>query len=165
MNVQRHVVEMVQVPEEPEDELYTFLMEHREWICSMIQADRSGCDDRLFSTSRRVLEPPRLGVDDGGVPEPVHQHLQDGGAHGSHNTDTADTVPPTDTDMGTVNVQQYVNQMERIGGAPGSDTDTVRYIDDTVQTQNSDTDLASQTLQTQDSGVVQAQDTQDTQDN
>ena len=101
MNVQRHVVEMVQVPEEPEDELYTFLMEHREWICSMIQADLPGCDDRLFSASRRVLEPPRLGVDDGGVPEPVHQHLQDGGAHGSHNTDTAtatDTVPPTDTD-------------------------------------------------------------------
>ena len=67
----------------------------------MIQAHRFGCDDRLFSTSRRVLEPPRLGVDDGGVPEPVHQHLQDGGAHGSHNTDTAtatDTVPPTDTD-------------------------------------------------------------------
>ena len=63
--------------------------------------------------------------------------------------------------MGTVNVQQYVNRMERIGGAPGSYTDTVRYIDDTVQTQNSDTDLASQTLQTQDSGVVQAQDTQD----
>ena len=71
--------------------------------------------------------------------------------------------------MGTVNVQQYVNRMERIGGASGSDTDTdtaaVRYIDDTVQIQNSDTDLASQTLQTQDSGVVQAQDTQDTQDN
>ena len=72
---------------------------------------------------------------------------------------------------GTVNVQQYVNRMERIGGASGSDTDTdtdtaaVRYIDDTVQIQNSDTDLASQTLQTQDSGVVQAQDTQDTQDN
>ena len=65
--------------------------------------------------------------------------------------------------MGTVNVHQYVNRMERIGGAPGSDT--VRYTDDTVQTQNSDTDLASQTLQTQDSGVVQAQDTQDTQDN
>ena len=69
--------------------------------------------------------------------------------------------------MGTVNVQQYVNRMERIGGASGSDTDTdtVQYIDDTVQTQNADTDLASQTLQTQDSGVVQAQDTQDTQDN
>ena len=68
---------------------------------------------------------------------------------------------------GTVNVQQYVNRMERIGGASGSDTDTdtVQYIDDTVQTQNADTDLASQTLQTQDSGVVQAQDTQDTQDN
>ena len=72
---------------------------------------------------------------------------------------------------GTVNVQQYVNRMERIGGASGSDTDTdtdtaaVRYIDDTVQMQNSDTELASQTLQTQDSGVVQAQDTQDTQDN
>ena len=76
---------------------------------------------------------------------------------------------------GTVNVQQYVNRMERIGGASGSDTDTatdtdtdtaaVRYIDDTVQVQNSDTELASQTLQTQDSGVVQAQDTQDTQDN
>ena len=65
--------------------------------------------------------------------------------------------------MGTVNLQQYVNRLERIGGAPGSDT--VRYTDDTVQTQNSDTDLASQTLQTQDSGVVQAQDIQDTQDN
>ena len=69
--------------------------------------------------------------------------------------------------MGTVNAQQYVNWMERIGGASGSDTDTdtVQYIDDTVQTQNSDTDLASQTLQNQDSGVVQAQDIQDTQDN
>ena len=73
--------------------------------------------------------------------------------------------------IGTVNVQQYVNRMERIGGASGSDTDTdtdtaaVWYIDDTVQMQNSDTELASQTLQTQDSGVVQAQDTQDTQDN
>ena len=100
--MQRHVVEMVQVPEEPEDELYTFLMEHREcicsliqadrsgwddrsfptsreWICSKIQADRSDCDDPLFSTSRRVLELPRLGVEDGGVPEPVHQHFQDGG--------------------------------------------------------------------------------------
>ena len=68
---------------------------------------------------------------------------------------------------GTVNVQQYVNRMERIGGASGSDTDTdtVRYMDNTLQTQNADTDLASQTPQTQDSGVVQAQDTQDTQDN
>ena len=98
----------------------------------------------------------------------------------------ADPVPPTMNErrievflmgrlldayspMGTVNVQQYINWMERIGGASGSDTDTdtdtVRYIDDTVQIQNSDTDPASQTLQTQDSGVVQAQDTQDTQDN
>ena len=94
MNVQRHVVEMVQVPEEPEDELYTFLMEHREWICSMIQADRSGCDDRLFSTSRRVLEPPRLGVDDGGVPEPVHQHLQDGGVPNSVPQDLQDEDKP-----------------------------------------------------------------------
>ena len=65
--------------------------------------------------------------------------------------------------MGTVNVQQYVNRMERIGGAPGSDT--VQYADDVVQIQNSDTDHASQTLQTQDSDVVQAQDIQDTQDN
>ena len=100
----------------------------------------------------------------------------------------ADPVPPTMNErrievflmerllaayspMDTVNAKQYVNWMERIGGASGSDTDTdtdtaaVRYIDDTVQMQNSDTELASQTLQTQDSGVVQAQDTQDTQDN
>ena len=96
----------------------------------------------------------------------------------------ADPVPPTMNErrievflmerllaayspMDTVNAQQYVNWMERIGGASGSDTDTdtVQYIDDTVQTQNSDTDLASQTLQNQDSGVVQAQDIQDTQDN
>ena len=46
---------MVQVPEEPKDKLYTFLMEHREWICSLIQADRPGWDDRLFSALRRVL--------------------------------------------------------------------------------------------------------------
>ena len=65
--------------------------------------------------------------------------------------------------MGTADVQQYVSRMERIGGAPGSDT--VQYTDDAVQTQNSDTDHASQTLQTQDSDVVQAQDIQDTQDN
>ena len=96
----------------------------------------------------------------------------------------ADPVPPTMNErraevflleylsavyspMGTVNVQQYVNWMERIGGAYGSEinTDTVQYIDDTVQIQNTDSELASQTLQTQDSGVVQAQDTQDTQDN
>ena len=63
--MQRHVIVMVQVPEEPKDELYKFLMKHREWICSLIQADWSGWDDRLFSTSRRVLEHPRLGVDDG----------------------------------------------------------------------------------------------------
>ena len=94
MNVQRHVVEMVQVPEEPKDELYTFLMEHREWICSMIQADLPGCDDRLFSASRRVLEPPRLGVDDGGVPEPVHQHLQDGGVPNSVPQDLQDEDKP-----------------------------------------------------------------------
>ena len=72
-----NVVEMVQVPEEPKDELYMFLMEHREWIWSLIQADRSGWDDRLFSTSRRVLELPRLGVDDGGVPNSVPQDPQD----------------------------------------------------------------------------------------
>ena len=77
MNVQRHVVLIVQVPEEPKDELYTFLMEHREWICSLIQADRPGWDDRLFSALRCVLEYPRPGVDDGGVPEPDPQHPRD----------------------------------------------------------------------------------------
>ena len=65
--------------------------------------------------------------------------------------------------MGTVDVQQYVSRMERIGGAPGSDT--VQYADDTVQIQDSDTDHTSQTLQTRDSDVVHAQDIQDTQDN
>ena len=68
---------MVQVPEEPKDKLYTFLMEHQEWICSLIQADWPGWDDRLFSTLRRVLEYPRPGVDDGVVPEPVPQHPQE----------------------------------------------------------------------------------------
>ena len=68
---------MVQVPEEPKDELYMFLMEHREWICSLIQADQPGWDDRLFSTLRRVLEYPRPGVDNGVVPEPVPQHPQE----------------------------------------------------------------------------------------
>ena len=53
--MQRHVVEMVQVPEEPKDELYMFLVDHREWICSLIQADRPDWDDRLFSALRRVL--------------------------------------------------------------------------------------------------------------
>ena len=65
---------MVQVPEEPKDELYTFLMEHREWICSLIQADQPGWDDCLFSSLRRVLEYPRPGVDNGVVHEPVPQH-------------------------------------------------------------------------------------------
>ena len=80
--------------------------------------------------------------------------------------------------MGTADVQQYVNRMERIGGAPGSlDSVTVQYADDTVQIQDtaqtqdtaqiqdSDTDHTSQTLQTWDSDVAQAQDIQDTQDN
>ena len=80
--------------------------------------------------------------------------------------------------MGTADVQQYVNRMERIGGAPGSlDSVTVQYADDTVQIQDtaqtqdtsqiqdSDTDHTSQTLQTRDSDVVHAQDIQDTQDN
>ena len=71
--------------------------------------------------------------------------------------------------MGTADVQQYVNRMERIGGALGSDTvqyadDTVR-IQDTAQTQDTDTDHTSQTLQTWDSDVAQAPDIQDTQDN
>ena len=68
---------MVQVPEDPKDKLYMFLMEHREWICSLIQADRLGWDDRLFSTLRHVLEYPRPGVENGGVHEPVPQHPQD----------------------------------------------------------------------------------------
>ena len=63
-------LEIVQVPVEgPNDELYTFLMENREWICSLIQADRPSWADRLFPALRRVLEYPRPGVDDGGVPE------------------------------------------------------------------------------------------------
>ena len=77
--------------------------------------------------------------------------------------------------MGTADVQQYVNRMERIGGALGSDT--VQYADDTVQIQDTaqtqdtaqiqdtDTDHTSQTLQTWDSDVAQAPDIQDTQDN
>ena len=52
-------------------------MERQKRICSLIQADRPGWDDRLFSALRQVLEYPRLGVDDGGVPEPDPQHLQD----------------------------------------------------------------------------------------
>ena len=74
--------------------------------------------------------------------------------------------------MGTADVQQYVNRMERIGGAPGLfGSVTVQYADDTVQiqdtaqTQDTDTDHTSQTLQTWDSDVAQAQDIQDTQDN
>ena len=80
--------------------------------------------------------------------------------------------------MGTADVQQYVNWMERIGGAPGLfGSVTVQYADDTVQIQDtaqtqdtaqiqdSDTDHTSQTLQTWDSDVAQAQDIQDTQDN
>ena len=56
------------------DELYMFLMDHREWICSLIQTDWPGWDDCLFSAPRRVSEHSRLGQDDGGAPEPDH-HL------------------------------------------------------------------------------------------
>ena len=46
----------MQVPEEePYDELNTFLMEHGDWICSLIQVDRPGWDERLISALRRVL--------------------------------------------------------------------------------------------------------------
>ena len=69
--------------------------------------------------------------------------------------------------MGTVDVQQYVHLMERIGGALGSDT--VLYADDTARLYDTETaqntDQTSQTLQTWDSDVAQAQDIQDTQDN
>ena len=62
--------EHVQVPdEEPSDELNTFLMEHRYWICSLIQAD--------WPALRLVLKHPRPRVEDGGVPEHVPQQPQD----------------------------------------------------------------------------------------
>ena len=90
--------------------------------------------------------------------------------------------------MGTFNVQQYVNWMERIGGASGSDTyrDTaqtqepwaVLYIDDTVvvqeTVQNSIQDTEATQLQDTNSARTHetnsdqtqdtAQETQDTQD-
>ena len=90
--------------------------------------------------------------------------------------------------MGTMNVQQYVNWMERIGGASGSDTDrdtaqtqepwAVRYIDDTVvvhetaQNSTQDTDVTqlqdTNSARTQETNSDQTQDTtqetQDTQD-
>ena len=70
-------IDKVQVPDEPKDELYTFVMEHREWICSLIQADWPSWDDRLFSALRHVLEYSRPSVDNEGVPESDPQHPQD----------------------------------------------------------------------------------------
>ena len=109
----------------------------------------------------------------------------------------ADPVPPTMNErraevflleylsalyspMGTMNVQQYVNGMERIGGASSSETNTdaVQYADDTVRVQETaqapiqDTDTTqiqdTDSAQTQDTDSDQtpdtAQDTPDTQD-
>ena len=56
--------ELVQVPEEPNDEVNTFLMVHRDKICSLIQADWPGWVDRFFFTLRHVLEHPGLRVED-----------------------------------------------------------------------------------------------------
>ena len=69
--------EHVQVPEkEPHDELTTFLMEHRGWICTFIQADWPGWEDCLFSTLGRVLDRPGFRVEDRREPEPVPQRTQ-----------------------------------------------------------------------------------------
>ena len=72
---------------------------------------------------------------------------------------------------GTVNVQQYVNRMERIGGASGSDTDrdtaqtpepwAVQYTDDTVMVHETDQDSMQDTdsTQIQDTNSAQTQET------
>ena len=73
--------------------------------------------------------------------------------------------------MGTMNVQQYVNWMERIGGASGSDTDrdtaqtqepwAVQYTDDTVMVHETDQDSMQDTdsTQIQDTNSAQTQET------
>ena len=73
----------------------------------MIPADQSSCDDRLFSTSRRVLEPPRpCETQDGGAPgsatvqytDDTVDTVQTQDTETAPDTDTADTVSPADTD-------------------------------------------------------------------
>ena len=69
--------EHVQVPEEePKGEQNMFLMEHKDQICSLNQANRPGWDDLFFSTLRRALDHPGFRVADRRVPEPLPQHPQ-----------------------------------------------------------------------------------------
>ena len=70
--------EHVQVPvEEPLEELNRFLVEHRERICTLIQVDRPGWEDCLFSTLGSVFDIPGYRVEDWREPEPVPQLAQD----------------------------------------------------------------------------------------
>ena len=148
-----------------------FLIEHREWICSMSQADQPGCDDRLFSASRRPLVPGPADL------VPLEQNVVD-------RTFLMERLLLGTQYMGTVNVQQYINRMERIGESPSSDTDldtamdtdaatatdtvtgtdAVRYIqyaDDIVRAHETAQDSIQDTdsTQIQDTGSTQIQDT------
>ena len=71
----------------------------------MSQADQPGCDDRLFSASRRPLVPGPADL------VPLEQNVVD-------RTFLMERLLLGTQYMGTVNVQQYINRMERIGGAP-----------------------------------------------
>ena len=71
----------------------------------MSQADQPGCDDRLFSASRRPLVPGPADL------VPLEQNVVD-------RTFLMERLLLGTQYMGTVNVQQYINRMERIGGVP-----------------------------------------------
>ena len=137
----------------------------------MSQADQPGCDDRLFSASRRALVPGPADL------VPLEQNVVD-------RTFLMERLMLGTQYMGTVNAQQYINRIERNGGASGSDTDThtgsiaVQYADDivrvheTAQDSIQDTDITqiqnTDSAQTQETDSDQtpdtAQDTPDTQD-
>ena len=95
----------------------------------------------------------------------INREIQDGGAPGSDTVQYADDTVQIQDTAPIQDTAQTQDTDTDTGTNAGTDTAAARYIDDTVQMQNSDTELASQTLQTQDSGIKQAQDTQDTQDN
>ena len=51
-------------------------MEHQVWIFTLIQADRPGCEDCLFSALGHLLDHPGFRVEDRREPEPIPQQPQ-----------------------------------------------------------------------------------------
>ena len=76
----------LQLESSNDTEIITVPAEHVPRVPSVV--DKTFLMERLMEAYRRVMED-------------IRRETEDGGAHGSHDTDTApapDTVPPTDTD-------------------------------------------------------------------